>query len=148
MRVVKYFKKLHGFQIVKAIIDYISEQNYLQKRCEMEIKWITLNSKKYLKFSFDENLGEQEAISSIEKWKKEITSNSDTKVSMIWDCLKMKSYDSKARILWQDALKELKNSIENIWLISNSQFIRVGANVISVFSGLKINPVDSESKII
>ncbi|NMB80558.1 MAG: hypothetical protein GYA14_01935 [Ignavibacteria bacterium] len=114
----------------------------------MEIKWITLNSKKYLKFSFDENLGEQEAISSIEKWKKEITSNSDTKVSLIWDCLKMKSYDSKARILWQDALKELKNNIENIWLISNSQFIRVGANVISVFSGLKINPVDSESKII
>lgn len=113
----------------------------------MEIKWVTLNSKKYLKFSFDENLSEPDAVKAIEQWKKEFSKNQNSKVSLIWDCIKMKGYDSNARVHWQNALKELKSDIENIWLVSNSQLIRVGANVISVFAGLRINAVDSEDKI-
>lgn len=113
----------------------------------MEIKWVTMNSKKFLKFSFDENLGEEEARVATEQWKKEMAAHANMKVSLIWDCLQMKGYDSNARILWQNTLKEVKDNVEKIWLISNSQFIRVGANVISVFSGIRINPVDSEDKI-
>ena len=113
----------------------------------MDIKWTVINSKTYLKFTFEGRLEEQEALRGIEIWKREFEKHKYSKTSMIWDCSLMHGYAPKARIHWQNALNELKSQIGAIWLISNSLVIRTGASILSRFVGLKINAIDSEDKI-
>ena len=113
----------------------------------MEIKWIEINSKPYLKFIFDEYLEEQQALDTIVQWRKEFNLHANSKISIIWDCSKMHGYNPQARIHWQNAIKELKSQTETIWLISSSLIIRTGANIISRFVGISINAIDSENKI-
>ena len=113
----------------------------------MELEWVTIKSKKYLKFKFNGFLDEQEALDGIGQWKKEFDENSNSKISLVWDCSSMKGYSHEARSHWQRATKELKSQIEKIWLISDSILIRTGAEIISVFARIKIKAVKSEDKI-
>ena len=105
------------------------------------------SSKKCLKFTFEQRLTEQDAKSAIESWQNAFSSNPNDKFIMIWDCIKMTGYDSGARIIWQDALKKMKNQIECIWLITNSSLIKMGASVMSVFASYPLIVVGSEQEI-
>jgi hypothetical protein len=69
-------------------------------------------------------------------------------ITLIWNCQEMTSYDTAARIQWQQTLKDLSDQIETIWLITDSRMIRMGAAVMALFSSLNIKPVDSEAAIV
>ena len=86
----------------------------------MEIKWVQINSKSYLKFTFNEYLEEKEALEGIDTWVQEFSSKPNARIPLIWDCTVMKGYDRQSRIHWQKKTKELKDQIDIIWLISNS----------------------------
>ena len=60
----------------------------------------------------------------------------------------MKGYDSDARVLWPEALKEMKSQIHSIWLVSASSAIKIGASVMGFFTKLDIRPVSSENEIV
>ncbi|MBN2102680.1 hypothetical protein JW835_01425 [bacterium] len=60
----------------------------------------------------------------------------------------MKGYDSQSRIIWQNALKEMKPQIHIIWLISTTKLIRVGAQIMSLFTSMNIKAVESEDQIV
>ena len=113
-----------------------------------KIEWKNNPKKKCLKFTFNDRLGEQDAVSAIEKWQKSFKTFPREKILLIWDCLTMTGYESGARNHWQNALKEMKEQIDSIWLITNSGFIRMGASVMSVFSSYPIKVVSSENEIV
>ena len=69
-------------------------------------------------------------------------------VVLIWDCRRMKGYDSEARVEWQSALKEMKAQIDIIWLITDSNIIKMGAIVMGLFCSLKIKVIRSENEIV
>lgn len=112
----------------------------------MNVKWSIKNGKKYLHFLFDEYLNKDQAQKLIQDWEK-LTVNHSDKICLIWDCSKMEGYDPDARKLWQDKLKKIKSSIETIWLISNSNIIKMGASIMSMFMPFKIKNVSSENEI-
>ena len=87
------------------------------------IEWVQKAGVKCLKFTFKNNLEEQDAINAIAKWRAAFRLKFNEKIILIWDCVEMRGYDIKARNLWQGALKEMKSHIESIWLITNSSLI-------------------------
>ena len=82
------------------------------------------------------------------KWKEAFQSRPDDKITIVWECLNMTGYETQARIQWQETLKELQPQIKDIWLISDSNLIKTGARVMSVFTSLNIHIVDSEEDIV
>ena len=97
-------------------------------------------------FRFDERLTEQEAKDGIQKWQT-LCAGHNEKIGIIWDCEKMKGYESAARVLWQGELLKTKGSIEVIWLITTSGMIKMGASLMSMLMPFQIKYVESESEI-
>ncbi len=119
-----------------------------EKNDNPKIIWIENTQRNYLKFIFQEKLYADDAITAIKKWKEEFAKKPNEKITLIWDCMIMKDYEPKARILWQKAIKDMKNQIENILLITESRIIKLGAIMISTFTSFNIEVFDSEDKII
>jgi endo-beta-N-acetylglucosaminidase D len=112
-----------------------------------KIEWCQKLGISYLKFTFKGKLKESDALKAIKKWKEAFNTKSGEKIVLVWDCLEMENYDTNSRIEWQNALKEMKNQIDSIWLITNSVLIKVGARVMSLFTSLEIKIVSSENEI-
>ena len=112
----------------------------------MDVRWLEKNGRRCLYFLFEEQLTEQSAKEGVKKWEKLCDGHSD-KIHIIWDCTFMKGYDTGARVIWNEELKKMKNSIEVVWLISTSTLIKMGASILSMFMPFKIIPVSSEQEI-
>lgn len=102
--------------------------------------------KRFLMFTFPEHLREQAAAEAIEEWDEQFLHANDT-VSLIWNCRDMRNYESKARVMWQDALSRHKKKIRVIWLISDSAIISTAARILAAFTNLTIRPVKSVDRI-
>jgi len=113
-----------------------------------DIFWFEKSGKQCLRFDFGEQLTESEAGAAIIKWREAFESKKGQKIVLIWNCTGMRGYETGARTLWTSALKEMKSQIAQIWLISDSTFIRMGASVMGVFSSLDINSVGIEDEIV
>lgn len=132
------------------MLDQTFEGNRRSEQMESEkvkIEWVQKLSKTCLKFVFGERLTSKEAERAIIKWRTEFQSKPDKSINIIWDCRRMKGYDSEAREKWTYALKEMKSQIDTIWLITESSIIKMGASLMSLFSTLDIKVVSSENKI-
>jgi len=113
-----------------------------------KIEFCSKHNKTCLKFTFHGKLLVEDSRKAVDIWKKAFESKANEKIILIWDCLKMSGYDPGSRNEWQNAIKVMKNQIDSIWLITNSNLIKVGATVIGIVTSLKINVVNSEDKII
>jgi hypothetical protein len=111
------------------------------------IEWLQKSGMNYLKFTFKDTLTEEMARTAIKKWREAFQSKSGQKITLVWDCLEMAGYDTGSRHQWQIALKEMKDQIETVWLITKSNIVQMGASVMSLFSTLEIKTVSSESEI-
>jgi len=111
------------------------------------VEWDEKKGGNFLKFTFGEQLTERDADFAILKWKQIFQQNKDTCISLIWDCTKMKKYESGARQKWTNTLFELKPQIGSIWLISESVMIRMGASVMGMATSINIKPVANESEV-
>ena len=111
------------------------------------IEWSEKSEKQCLRFTFGEKLTAKEAEVAIAEWREAFQSKKDEPIILIWDCRKMKGYESAARTKWTEALKELKPQIDTIWLISDSTLIRMGASVMGMLSSINIQAVSPESEI-
>ena len=80
--------------------------------------------------------------------KEEIEELPDNSIILIWDCRKMKGYDSDARVKWTDAIKEMKAQIETIWLIADSSLIKMGAALMGMVASINIKTIRSEDEMI
>jgi hypothetical protein len=111
------------------------------------IEWCKKAEKHCLKFIFKEGLTEQDADAAIARWRQNIQTAEEKSIVLIWDCRKMKGYDSAARVKWTEALKQFKSRIETIWLISESPIVRMGASVMGLALSVKIKAIKSETDI-
>jgi hypothetical protein len=100
-----------------------------------------------LNFKFVGEFKETDAIEGVEEWRKMFAPLQDIKVSMVWDCLEMTGYESKARIVWQKAMKDMRDQIGTVWLISTSKVIKAGAKLISAFTKFKIKVVKTHEEV-
>lgn len=112
------------------------------------VEWYEEKGTNCLKFTFGERLTEREADFAILKWKHLFRMNKDKCINLIWDCTRMKHYESGARQKWTNTLFELKPQIGSIWLISESTLIRMGASVMGMATSLQIKAVTSEAEVI
>jgi hypothetical protein len=87
-----------------------------------------------LKFVFIGNFTEIIAKQTCEEWKMILGDVKNGKIDMIWECTEMTGYDTQARIIWQQLLKEYKSKIGTIWVITNSTLIKAGLKLLSTFT--------------
>ena len=112
------------------------------------IEWSKITGEQCLRFESGEKLTELDTVNAISEWKDAFESKPGQKVCLIWDCRKMRRYETGARTRWTEALKDMKPQIGKIWLISESSFIRMGGAVMAMFTSLEIKAVSSESEIL
>jgi oligoendopeptidase F len=113
----------------------------------LDIDLCQLTGSACLKFTFKDKLSEEDAKHAVNEWKDLLASSKEDKVNMVWDCLHMDNYENKALSIWQQALKESKERINKIWLVTDSKMLKAGAMLISAFTNLKIKVVKSHDKI-
>ena len=113
-----------------------------------QIELCNVKQNNCLKFSFNGILAEDEAREAVMVWKSFFNEKSGEKLTLIWDCNRMAGYDPGARIIWQNTLKELKDQISSIWLISTSSMIKSGAMIVSMITKLNIKVIQSENEIL
>ena len=101
------------------------------------INFIAKNNKEYLQFDFPSHLSEAIASNAIERWNEKMKVN-NTKVSIIYNCAKMTGFDTSARRIWQDTMKQHKNQIDVIWLVCDNTFIRGAAKTMGLLTGFPI----------
>ena len=117
------------------------------KSVNPRIEWCLKSGKQCLRFTFGEWLSVQDGQMAIQEWREAFQVEGDRAIVLIWDCRKMKGYDSVARKKWTEALKEMKSQIEVIWLITDSTIIKMGASVMGMLSSLEIKAIRSESEV-
>lgn len=122
------------------------------KKYRPYINWKEINGVSCLYFQFGEILRVSSAEKGIARWNKlterriNEQSNND-KLIVIWDCLLMKNYETKARVAWQKNLKAQRDTIDTIWLITTSPLVLAGAEIISFFSSFTIKTVASVKEL-
>ncbi len=100
-----------------------------------------------LVFRFGKHLRTDDALIAIEEWRREFASKPGQTIDLIWEASEMAAYEGGARRAWQLALKEMRDQIGTVWLVSQSAVIRMGASVMSTFSSLDIKTVRCEDEI-
>ena len=111
------------------------------------IGWHQEGDQPCLKFTFGSELRLEDATAAIDEWRKAFDQLSGHPIVLIWDARELTDYDSAARKAWQKTMKELRNQIDTIWLITQSNIVTMGATVMSIFSSLDIKVVRSEDEI-
>ena len=113
-----------------------------------KIEWQKKENVDCLRFTFKGELTEKDAEVAVKEWRETFQSKPDTPIVVIWDCLKLNGYESGARNKWTEAIKEMKPQIARIWLITESNLIKMGASVIRLATSLNIKVIKSENEII
>ena len=94
-----------------------------------------------LTFYFQGDLTKNKAIQMIEEWEMYMNSQPTEQFILIWEAMEMSGYEPAARTLWQKTLKDFRDRIDTIWLVSDKRIIRLGANLMGTFTKLNIKPV-------
>ena len=110
------------------------------------INFIAKNNKEYLQFDFPSHLSEAIAANAIERWNEKMKYK-NAKFSVIYNCAKMNGFDTSARRIWQDTMKQHKNQIDVIWLVSDNTFIRGAAKTMGLLTGFPIKVTKAMSDI-
>ena len=114
---------------------------------KLNIELCSLGNEDCLKFTFTENFSESQAIEAVNEWKHLFESSKGEKTRLVWDCSNMSAYEGKALKIWQQAMKDMKDQIDTVWLITDSALIKTGAKLISVFSKFTIKVVKTADEI-
>jgi hypothetical protein len=62
----------------------------------------------------------------------------DGKFAMVWECTSMGGYEVEAKEIWQAFIKNIRQRLVAVHLITPNIVIRSGAMVIGIFAGLRI----------
>ncbi|MTI38387.1 hypothetical protein [Fulvivirga lutimaris] len=114
----------------------------------INISQIKLNDKPFLKFDFPEYLDLKIAEEAISNWKTQLSDfESNNKVDLIFNCMDMSGFDTEARKIWQNTLKELKPQTGQIWVVCENLFILGAAKTMGILSGYQIKVTRSIEKV-
>lgn len=103
----------------------------------VSINFVSKNNKEYLQFDFPSHLDEASAANAAKPWNEKMKASS-SKISLIYNCAKMNGFDTNARRIWQNTMKQYKNQIHVIWLVCDNTFIRGAAKTMGILTGFPI----------
>ncbi len=111
--------------------------------------WEERNDKPFIKFAFLGHLNEQLSAEAISKMGRllAISEKNGEKVSIIWNCEKMTGYESKARLLWQKALKDHIESIDEVWIVTTNPMFKLAAKTMTLLTKYNLKVATTESQI-
>lgn len=111
--------------------------------------WEEKGGKPFLKFVFIGHLTEEVTRKTVEKWKSDIESKIQPgeKIDLIWNCVKMTGYESKARVIWQDTMKDLFEKTGQIYLVSTNPLFKIAAKTMTLLTKFNLKAVSSEADI-
>jgi len=112
-----------------------------------KLEWTEIKGVSHLKFVFSQHLNADDCRTVIAEWRQAFDERPGREIPLIWEASSMKGYDSEARKMWQEAMSDMKDRIEVVWLVTDSSIVRMGASVMSMFSSTSINVVKSEDEI-
>lgn len=114
----------------------------------LDIAIIKYNEKLFLQFNFYGELKESSAIEGIEKWREEISKlPSNQKIDLIYNCSEMTGFETGARRNWQNAMKEFKAQLGDIWIVSDNIFILGAAKTMGILTGFNMKVCRSLSDV-
>lgn len=114
----------------------------------VEVSQIKINNQLYLKFDFPDYLDANIAETGISNWKNELSQiTTQDKTDLIFNCMKMSGFDTEARKMWQNTLKELKPKTGEIWVVCENLFILGAAKTMGILSGYQIKVTRSIEKV-
>jgi hypothetical protein len=116
-----------------------------EKANRVDIAETSLLGKSFIQFDFVGYLDHPSAVSGVDHWKM-IMMGSEKK-DLIFNCTNMTGFDTTSRQMWQATMKELKQKIGHIWIISTNQFILAAAKTMGLLSGFSIKTARSIDQI-
>jgi hypothetical protein len=112
------------------------------------VEQISINKKECLKFNFGSILNQKDAVRVCNEWKAISQADKTKKYVIIFNAKDMVDYEPMTRTSFQNAMKELKNQIDQVWVISESKLIRGGAAIMGMLTSFPIKAVNTEDQII
>jgi hypothetical protein len=105
----------------------------------LNITFVTQNNRSFLQFDFAGELKESVAIQGISKWREEMSKlPAATKIDIIYNCTNMTGFETEARRNWQNAMKEFKTRLGEIWIVSDNIFILGAAKTMGLLTGFNM----------
>lgn len=102
----------------------------------------------YLQFDFEGDLTKPIAEDGIRQWKTEIEKlGAGQKTHLIFNCLHMNGFETEARKQWQEAMKQFKPQIQDVWVVSENVFIRGAAKTMGLLAGYNIKACKSIAEV-
>ncbi len=116
---------------------------------EVKVSSERANGKLFLKFEFIGSLKGDVALEAISRWEMmmETQMEKGEKADIVWNCERMAGYESDARKSWQNMLKESKEQIGDIWIVTSKTMFRVAAKTMALLTNYNLKAVSSESEI-
>ncbi|MBS1487770.1 MAG: hypothetical protein JST43_09285 [Bacteroidetes bacterium] len=105
-------------------------------------------NKNYIQFDFEGDLTHRVAQDGIRQWENEMGKLAEgQKINLLFNCVSMLGFETEARKQWQEIMKKFKPQIENVWVISESIFIRGAARTMGMLTGYNIKSCRSISEV-
>jgi hypothetical protein len=112
------------------------------------VEQISIHDKECIKLNFGSVLNQKDAIRVCNEWKAVSQVDKTKKYVIIFNAKDMIDYEPMTRTSFQNTMKELKDQIDQIWVISESKLIRGGAAIMGMLTSFSIKAVNSEEQII
>lgn len=119
-----------------------------KKKYNPYIQWKKINDKKIIYFKFEGYFTKSAAETSLNRIAKLVFAEGGRTSPIVWNCLKMKNYEEEARNMCQQMIIENRESIGELYLISDSTVLMAAAEIISFFTENNIKLLTSEEDFI
>lgn len=113
----------------------------------VSLEWKNINEVEVLFFRFNGKLTKDNAIVAIAEWEKIFDLLPNQKIILAWDCLNLQDYDPMARVLWQNAIKKMRNQVKLVYLITESRIISLGGKMMNLITPFSMIVIKSEEEI-
>lgn len=77
-----------------------------------------------LLFNFKNKLTQESALPAIDVWRAQMDAKPNKKFILIWDCSIMDGFESDAKKRWFECLKDYRNQIAKVHVISHSFLLK------------------------
>ncbi|MCS6823770.1 MAG: hypothetical protein NZ529_05700 [Cytophagaceae bacterium] len=102
---------------------------------------------KCLRIVFKDHFTEPQAKEYIQTINNKIKEALPDKLCMIWDCSTMSGYDSAARVAWQQFMKENKEYLGDIWIISKNKILTTIAKAMALLTNYKLHTASDDADL-
>lgn len=110
--------------------------------------WETIQNKQCLVITFRNMFRESDAVRLTRYLTAQLNEYSGKElVPVICRCSDMTDYEAHSRIIFQDFLQKNTHKIQGLWIVTQSNAIKYGGKLISMFIKIPVQIVDDESKI-